>query len=259
MVSVITPVYQAAEFIETAVLSAIDLEGVGEVILIEDGSKDNSLAICRKLQATYSKVTLLYHPNHANKGASASRNLGIQQAKFPFIAFLDADDYYLPNRFEAFLTKFQEGIEFDGMYAPIQYFGGSSKVYGIHQSIPAIQLLHYLIRGTYGHFHTNGLIVKKELLLQAGLFVETLDLHEDSDLWLKLAFYGSLIPGELNTPVAMVRKHEGNRIWTGTTNKTRFKQWKVTWDWAKNKPIGLVNKLLIIRKLLKYKLGSLKE
>src|SRR5690606_19392493 len=112
---------------------------------------------------------------------------------------------------------------------------------------------------TFGHFCTNGIIVKKKLCLDTGMFNEDLVLHQDSEVRLRLAYYGDLIAGNISTPVAVIRKHDNNRIWKETTNTYRLKQWKVTWNWAKNKRIGIFNKLLILRKLIKYKLGSIKE
>lgn len=255
-VSVIIPVFQAENFIEEAVKSAINFVEVGEVILIDDGSKDGSFYKCQKLESSFNLVKLISHPQRANLGVSASRNLGIKNAKYPFIVFLDADDYFLPNRFNSFQTFMNKSIDFDGIYESVQYFNWSDKIYGISKNISPDKLLHYLIRGTYGHFHTNGLIVKRDLLIKSGLFNESLRLHQDSELWLKLAFYGRLIAGNSFSPVSMVRIHEGNRIWKGTSNASRLKQWKVTWKWAWNKPIGLGNKVLILRKILKYKLNS---
>src|SRR5690554_4082261 len=98
-VSVIIPVYNAANFVTQAVESAVVLGEVGEVIVVEDGSPDNALDICRELADKYSKVKLFQHPNGENRGPGASRNLGIMNASFDFISFLDADDWYLPNRF----------------------------------------------------------------------------------------------------------------------------------------------------------------
>jgi len=258
LISVIIPVYQAEKFIEEAVKSCAFFDEVGEVLLIEDGSTDGSLNECQRIVQYIEKVKLFCHKDNENRGPSASRNLGIEKAEFPFIAFLDADDYFLPNRFESF-KLFLDSVDFDGIYQPVQYFNGSSKIYGIRKEIPPRKLFYYLIRGTYGHFHTNGLIVKRDLLVKAGLFNETLKLHQDSELWLKLAFYGRLVSGNISLPVSMVRVHEGNRIWKGTSNSSRLNQWKVTWRWAWNKPVGFVNKLLILRKLFKYKKSSLKE
>lgn len=106
-ISVIIPVYNAAEFLEKAVKSAAYFDEVKEIILAEDQSTDHSLEICRRLVSEIPKVKLFQHPNGENRGAGASRNLGIDHATSDFIAFLDADDYYLPNRFDAEKTFLQ--------------------------------------------------------------------------------------------------------------------------------------------------------
>jgi glycosyltransferase involved in cell wall biosynthesis len=63
---------------------------------VEDKSPDNALEVCLKLAEKYQRVKLYQHPDQQNHGAGASRNLGIEKATGEFIAFLDADDYYLP-------------------------------------------------------------------------------------------------------------------------------------------------------------------
>ena len=100
-ISVIIPVYNAEKFIRRAVESAVILDVVKEIILVEDNSPDNALTICRKLEREYSKVLVFQHPDGQNRGAAASRNLGIIKASCELIAFLDADDFYLSNRFNA--------------------------------------------------------------------------------------------------------------------------------------------------------------
>ena len=77
-ISVIIPVYNAEDFVTLAVESALAQPETGEVILIEDGSPDNSLTICQELEEKYNKVRLLRHPHGRNKGAAASRNLGMK-------------------------------------------------------------------------------------------------------------------------------------------------------------------------------------
>lgn len=260
MISVVIPVFNAHEYLNESIQSVLNISIVSEIILIDDGSNDGSLQLCRKLQSQNSKIKLFFHDNYQNLGPSCSRNLGISKATSDWISFLDADDFYLSNRFDCFLKSLKENFEFDGIYEAIQYFNGSDKLYSIsNPNIKPSDLLHFLIRGTFGHFHTNGLIVKKDLLIRAALFNETLKLHQDSELWLKLAFYGRLIPGSLSSPVAMVRVHSGNRIWKGTSNASRLNQWNITWQWAWKNPVGLINKLLIIRKLVKYQIGAIYE
>ncbi len=98
-VSIIIPVYNAAAYVREAVESALIQPETGEILLIEDNSPDDSLRICQELAAKYDKVKLLRHPNGENRGPGASRNLGMRNARSPILAFLDADDYYLPGRF----------------------------------------------------------------------------------------------------------------------------------------------------------------
>ncbi|WP_228442012.1 glycosyltransferase family 2 protein [Chryseobacterium nematophagum] len=100
-ISVIIPVYNAEKYVQQAVESALQFEKVYEVILVEDGSPDNVLSVCERLRDQYPRVKLFQHADKKNHGAGASRNLGIANASGDFIAFLDADDYYLSNRFDA--------------------------------------------------------------------------------------------------------------------------------------------------------------
>jgi len=72
-----------------------------ELLLVDDGSTDASRSIALRYAEQYpDKVRYLEHAGHENRGMSASRNLGIAQAKGEYIAFLDADDVWLPNKLE---------------------------------------------------------------------------------------------------------------------------------------------------------------
>ena len=105
-ITVIIPVYNAEKFIRKAVHSADSIEMVKEILLIEDGSIDGSLKVCEELEEELSKVKLFTHPNNVNKGAGATRNLGLQKATQPYISFLDSDDYFLKDRFKLDMSIF---------------------------------------------------------------------------------------------------------------------------------------------------------
>jgi glycosyltransferase involved in cell wall biosynthesis len=68
-ISVIIPVYNASEFLEKAVDSALQFEEVKEIVLVEDKSTDNSLEICQKLVLKDSRIKLYQHPDKGNHGA----------------------------------------------------------------------------------------------------------------------------------------------------------------------------------------------
>jgi len=129
-VSVIIPAYNAEKLIRKAVESAIQFEEVGEVIVVEDGSHDNTLEICKQLEKEYEIVKLFNHLGNVNKGAGASRNLGIMKATSEYIAFLDADDYYLPIRFDAERKILFNDEKIDGIYGAVDtmYYSLDAKV-----------------------------------------------------------------------------------------------------------------------------------
>lgn len=95
MVSVIIPVYNAERFLSDAVESVIAQSyNDWELILIDDGSSDQSAAICDRYASQHSNIKVL-HQN--NKGVSAARNVGIGVAQGEFLAFMDADDAIAPE------------------------------------------------------------------------------------------------------------------------------------------------------------------
>lgn len=100
-ISIIIPVYNAALFLEKCVSSVLnqtvrDLE----VILVNDGSKDNSLEICNQFAEKDKRVKVIDKPNG---GVSDARNLGIDNATGDYLMFVDSDDWLSEDAFEAFM------------------------------------------------------------------------------------------------------------------------------------------------------------
>ncbi|AGB21357.1 glycosyl transferase [Mycobacterium sp. JS623] len=98
-VSVVLIFLNEERFLEEAVQSVRDQRlGDFELILVDDGSTDRSTLIARELAASDDKIRYVDHPGHENCGMSASRNLGVAHATAPCIAFLDADDVWMPDK-----------------------------------------------------------------------------------------------------------------------------------------------------------------
>jgi len=228
-VSVIIPVYNAESYLRKAIESAVYLEEVGEVILIEDRSPDNALVLAKQLEQEFGKVKLFQHPDKKNHGAGASRNLGIQKASYEYIAFLDADDYYLPNRFVKDKLVFETHDNCDGVYSAVgthfytqeakkQFFDkgfGYQEILTLTGDVPPQELFAVLFnrhQNVTGEFGTNGITVKKSVFKKIGYFNTALKLRQDIHLWRRLAGFCDLYPGEIITPTAMRGIHDSNRF-----------------------------------------------
>ena len=226
-VSVIIPVYNAASFVTQAVESALQQPEVAEVILVEDGSTDGSLKVCEELAEKYEKVFLYRHPGGINLGAGASRNRGIRESNCEYIAFLDADDLYLPDRFSSAREIFKADPFIDGVYEALGVYVENEaalerwlaktiqplgELTTMSVRVAPEQLYKELVNGRYGYFSLDCVTVKRNVFTRTGLFNERLRLHQDTDMIWKMAAVARLLPGKLDEPVALRRIHENNRI-----------------------------------------------
>ncbi|MDA0177895.1 glycosyltransferase family 2 protein [Mesoflavibacter profundi] len=99
LVSIITPMYNSEKFILKTIESVINQTYSNwELLLIDDGSTDNTIQIVEDFKQKYTNIKLLQNPT--NLGAAQSRNKGILEAKGDYIAFLDADDLWKPNKLD---------------------------------------------------------------------------------------------------------------------------------------------------------------
>ena len=255
-VSVIIPVYNAAAFVEKAVRSALMHDAVKEVVIVNDGSSDNSLQILRQLQAEDERVKIYHHENNSNKGRSASRNLALQKATQPFIAFLDADDFYLKNRFASDYDLFTSDSEADGVYNAIGvHFYRDFEINEqtelemttVSEPVKPNDLFECLLHGQIGYFSIDGLTIKRAVLEKIGYFETHLAVAEDTDWILKMTLCCKLVAGEIGKPVAMRGVHESNVFNQGNIYKKNRDAMYVSvvhWSLQNNQPIAKVDLLL---------------
>ena len=254
-ISVIIPVYNAEKYVSKAVESALQLDEVFEVILVEDKSPDNALQICQELAQKYDQVKLFQHPDQENHGAGASRNLGLEKVTGDFIAFLDADDYFLPNRFTAEKELFKNP-KTDGVFNAIgteyltekgkeEFLSNINDNYLLSVNYPAegnevFRGLLGLTPKIFGSFFTlDALTIRKFSLESSKLrFNEALRLHQDSDFIMKLAHHCHLKSGIIDQPVAIRGMHDDNRItkivkYSPQYNQRQFLFWNSLYEWSK--------------------------
>jgi glycosyltransferase involved in cell wall biosynthesis len=259
-VSVIIPVYNAEKFLTTAVESAIVLPEVAEVILVDDGYPDNALQIAYAFEKSSSKVKVFRHPGGENRGAGESRNLGVRNATCDFIAFLDADDFYLPNRFDAARKIFAGNENVDGVYDAVgtKFYDDAPVKIELRDGLTTIpsrpsgeKLFETLINPGHGHFCTDGIVVKKSVIEKAGYFNPQLRLHQDTDLWIKLSYVGQLLPGITDKAVAMRGVHVNNRI-ASRGFESKAKLYKSLFDFFLAKKMSRKAAFILFRNYVLY-------
>lgn len=102
-ISIVIPIYNAEDHLQRCVDSVLNqTEKNIEIILVDDGSKDNSIEICKNYLNQDKRVQLIHQEN---SGVSAARNRGIEQACGEYIGFVDSDDWIEPNMYECLLRE----------------------------------------------------------------------------------------------------------------------------------------------------------
>ena len=187
-VSVIIPAYNAAEFMgETLDSVYAQTFADFEVIVVNDGSPDTE-DLERELQRYPEKLRYL---KQENQGAAAARNTGIKAARGEYVAFLDADDTWLPNFLEQQLDLLHR-TRADFVYADALLTGDSPlagrtfmEMQPSRGEVTAATLLSVQVTVL-----TSTVLARKEPIIKVGLFDVTLRRGHDFELWLRLAKLG---------------------------------------------------------------------
>jgi glycosyltransferase involved in cell wall biosynthesis len=212
MVSVIIPTRNYGAYIADAIQSVLaQTYHVHEIIVVDDGSTDRTEEI---LLPYMSKITYI-HQNQ--RGASAARNVGLRCSHGEYIAFLDADDQWLPDKLSVqvgLLRKYQEvGLLF-GQVEPCDDAGRAlpGELTPTDGAIPMStdiivkDAFKLLLESCY--ILTSTVVIRRECIAKVGNFDESLRSIEDRDLWLRIA--GHFQFGYTPRVVARKRGHANN-------------------------------------------------
>ena len=187
-VSIIIPAYNSSAYIAETLDSVFAQTFKSyEVIVINDGSPDTE-RLERELKPYSGKLQYI---KQENRGAAAARNAGVRAARGELVAFLDADDTYLPNFLERQI-KFLKNNNADLVFSDALLFGDSPlvgrtfmQVQPSHGEVTAEKLLAVKVTVL-----TSTVVARKEPIIKVGLFDESLRRGQDFDLWLRLAKSG---------------------------------------------------------------------
>jgi glycosyltransferase involved in cell wall biosynthesis len=186
--SIVIPLYNKAEYVSKTLQSVLEQTYPDfEVIIVDDGSKDNGLEVVK--QFTDRRIKIIHQEN---KGVSAARNTGIKAAQYELIALLDADDWW--DR-----EYLQEMVGLINEYPDVSIYGTQfTRIINEKVQLPEILLNN---KEKYVKFdlidvshkkarlpiHTSSVIIKKEMIEKVGYFDEKIYMFEDYDLFIRIA------------------------------------------------------------------------
>ncbi len=204
LVSVVIPAYDSARTLPATVASALgqtlaDLE----VIVVDDGSSDDTRAIAEAIDDPRLRVI-----GKANGGSASARNAGIGVARGEWVALLDADDLWLPEKLERQLAVARARPELVAVHSGVFRVDDRLSPQAIRTCDPARDtLIDYLMfRNLPGAMST--LVARREALEAAGLFDATFKILDDWDMMIKLIRLGPVT--SVPEPLTLYRVHAGN-------------------------------------------------
>ncbi len=229
MFSVIIPLYNKVAYVKLAIDSVLNQTFPDyELIIVNDGSTDKSLEVVQKIKKSTPRQIIII--DQVNQGVSTARNNGIAAATYPYIAFLDADDWWD----KSFLAEMRTLIEAypDAAVYSCNYYKVKNS-----QNIPAIIGIEAGFKKGYINYfrtysntfwmpvHSSNTVVKKKVFNEIGTFSDKLKFAEDFDLWIRIAlkdkivflnkylsFYNQDLPADNRAVGIRLWKKEGHAI-----------------------------------------------
>ena len=216
-VSVIIPAYNHGRFLREAIQSVLEQTFQDwELIVVDDGSTDETSEVVASFPDP--RIRYIYQKNQGN---AAARNRGIELARGEFIAFLDADDLWLPMKLEKQVAQLDSLPPTVGLvYADLHFFnhedgaitGRLLQASGQFDP-PRGKVFSQIVRRKWGgergwFIIPTTALIRREVFQRVGLFDESLRRHVDWEMWVRIA--AAYEVDVLNEPLAKYRHHAGN-------------------------------------------------
>lgn len=238
--SIVMPAFNAEATLEEAVASVAEQTyPLWELLIVDDASSDRSLEIAQRLAATDSRITVLSSPK--NTGVAHARNIGLQSAKGRYIAFLDADDRWLPRKLELQMAEFTHGAKVVfGSYHRFTNHGTCGTVWAKAKVTSQDMLRHNCIGNLTAAYDRNAL----------GLALQEPTPHEDYVMWYRLVALSGQAHG-IHEPLACYRVATASL----SGNKLRAARWH--WDALRRSfvlPLHVASYYFVVYTLLSLRL-----
>lgn len=213
LVSVVIPCFNRARLIESA-LNSVKRQDYRpmEVVIVDDGSTDDSANVVEKwakLNGEQEFSVILLRQN--NQGANVARNRGIEHASGEFVAFLDSDDLWLPEKISKQMEVFGQKPEVGGVYCGLRQVDletGEKSRYMPRRYCSGNILRSLLVQDVTEP--TSCWMVRKACFENAGLFDVSLPARQDWDMWIRLSAHYSI--GCVPEALVEMGNHAGERV-----------------------------------------------
>ncbi|MFP5221219.1 MAG: glycosyltransferase family 2 protein [Acidobacteriota bacterium] len=206
-VSVVIPTYNSANLLPRAVASVLSQSFEDyEVIVVDDGSSDETSCVVDRYGDRVRYV------RQENQGAASARNHGISLARGEYIAFLDADDAWQPDKLFKQVRFLDEHPEYMMVFSDMSHYEHDVKVHEsyLHERkykwVGSGKIFYNLLHECF--IFTPTVMVRKACLSLVGLFDVSLRTCEDVDLWMRIALSGNI--GFIDEPLALRFEHDSN-------------------------------------------------
>lgn len=211
-VSVIIPTHNRGDFLAESIQSVLQQTFTDiELLVVDDGSIDQPLSVV----ARFDGDVRFRYLHQENRGDAAARNTGVKNTSGRYLAFLDSDDLWLPDKLRRQVAVLREHSEISVVHSAIVLQWMDEQLQEVSRRTvrrPAFQektLYEELLYENVITGSASSVIVRRRSLDQVGLFDEALSRRSDRDLWRRLAerhgFY------YLDEPLVCIRKHGANR------------------------------------------------
>ena len=201
-ISVILPCYNGIATVARAIDTVLAQEDVDfQLVVVDDGSTDGSREVIAE-KAGDSRI--LYLPQAQRGGGNKARNVGVQAASAPLIAFIDADDEYLPGKLAAAVSFFAKHPYSDVLIDSFESEKDGKVSLRVAPDLDASETVIEMVLRREINKPTPSLSLRRDVLLKAGLFDESMKRRQDLDLILRLAESGARFA---TTSQVLWRKH----------------------------------------------------
>lgn len=235
-ISVVIPTYNRGAAIGATVESALSQDVAPEeveIIIVDDGSTDDTLSILQSLYGQNPRVRLFLIPN---AGVANARNFGLEKARGEFVAFLDHDDLWFPQKLEKQLEAIKRSEKIGVVYCNWQHFdkNGILQSHDPHVWQPRFELgrkgvLQKMLMGNL-IISMSVPLIRTELLRRVGGFDPKMVPCDDWDVWIRLANRSEFVG--LRETLVQYHQHEAQQsrdedaMWAAD-NRIRWKYWRL--------------------------------